>query len=662
MSLIEDILGEGGLFAQRFEEYEFRPQQIDMAEAVLNAIMNKRHLVVEAGTGVGKSFGYLVPAILSLNKEDRPIVVSTNTINLQEQLINKDLPWLKENLGIPFTFELGKGRSNYISLRRLQIALEKRNSLFDTDAFIEELRTIAEWSKNSTDGSKSSLSFNPSHQVWDQVQSEKDNCLGRKCPTYSKCFYYKSRNALKNADIIVINHALLFVDLQLRAGRRSVLPDYKRLIIDEAHKIETVASDHLGFSVSRGQFIYLFHQILNIKKDKGFFSKHILRYSIEPIIESVNQKIDDFFGSIHEYLYQHTTYSQNILRIREPRIVDTSPLAELRSLYDVINDALSTSKDDNEQIQLQSYMEKIISLLQTVTFIIFREGQEHYVYWIEKKGKSEDNIYLNAAPIQIATQLEAMLFKSLDSVTMTSATISVEQKENKGFQYFTERVGVTEPESIVTGSPFDYENNVTIHIPENMLPITNEHHNNQSITAIKHYVNLTKGGCLILFTSYSALERAFLSLQHQFQVNGYKVLCQGKELSRSQLVAEFKTNMNSVLFGTDSFWEGVDIPGDALRNVIITKLPFSVPSHPIIEAKNEFLENQGKNPFMELSLPEAIIKFKQGFGRLIRTKKDKGIVCILDTRIISKIYGKKFLKAIPNCQIEYDQLDFIKQI
>jgi ATP-dependent DNA helicase DinG len=307
-------------------------------------------------------------------------------------------------------------------------------------------------------------------------------------------------------------------------------------------------------------------------------------------------------------------------------------------------------------------MEKIISLLQTVTYIIFREGQEHFVYWIEKKGKSEDNIYLNAAPIQIASQLDAMLFKTLDSVTMTSATISVEQKEEKGFQYFTERIGLSEPESLLTGSPFDYENNVTIHIPENMLPVNNENHNTQSIAAIKHYVNLTQGGCLILFTSYSAMERAFLSLQHQFQKNGYKVLCQGKELSRSQLVAEFKTNMNSVLFGTDSFWEGVDIPGDALRNVIITKLPFSVPSHPIVEAKNEFIESQGKNPFMELSLPEAIIKFKQGFGRLIRTKKDKGIVCILDTRIITKVYGKKFLKSIPHCHIEYDQLDFVKQI
>lgn len=661
MSLIDDVLGAGGLFAQKFDQYEYREQQLEMANAVFKAIMNKKHIVVEAGTGVGKSFGYLVPALLSLNKEDRPIVVSTNTINLQEQLINKDLPWLKENLGIPFTFELGKGRSNYISIRRLHIALEKKATLFDLDSSFEELRAIGEWALQTKDGSKATLSFNPSHQVWDQVQSEKDNCLGRKCPQHAKCFYYKSRNALKNADLIVINHALLFVDLQLRASRKSVLPDYKRLIIDEAHKIETVAGDHLGFSVSRRQFVYLFHQILNIKKDKGFFAKHALRYLIEPIIESVGVKIDEFYGSIHEYLYQHTTYSQNILRIRESRIVDTSPLAELRSLYDKIEEALAGSSNDNEQIQLQSFMEKIVGLLQTVTFIIFREGQENFVYWIEKKGKLDDNIFLNAAPIHIASQLDAMLFKVLDSVTMTSATISIDQNE-KGFQFFANRIGVTEPETLITGSPFDYKNNVTIHIPENMLPVNNDQFSSQTIAAIKYYVNLTQGGCLILFTSYSTMEHAFLSLQHQFQISGFKVLCQGKELSRSQLVAEFKLNMNSVLFGTDSFWEGVDIPGDALRNVIITKLPFSVPTHPVTQAKNEFIESQGKNPFMELSLPEAIIKFKQGFGRLIRTKRDQGIVCILDTRIINKTYGKKFLNAIPNCHIEYDQLEFTSQI
>ena len=660
MSLINDILGQNGLFSQKFEQYEYREEQLEMAEKVLKAIMNKKHLIVEAGTGVGKSFGYLIPALLSLNPEDKPIVISTNTINLQEQLINKDLPWLKENLGIPFTFELGKGRNNFVSLRRLFIALEKRVALFDTDAHNDELRAIGAWAKDSKDGSKATLPLMPSFQVWDLIKSDKDNCLGRKCPQYSKCFYYKSKNSLKNADLIVINHALLFVDLQLRSTRKSILPDYKRLIIDEAHKIESVASEHLGFSVSRFQFIYLFHQILNTKKDKGFFAKHLLRYLIEPVMESVTSKIDEFFGGIYEYLHQHTSYNENILRIHEARIVDTSPLAELRNLYDKIEEALTSAQSDDEQIQLQSFMEKIVNLLQTVTFIIFREGQEDYVYWIEKKGKSEDNLHLNAAPIEIASQLDILLFKTIESVTMTSATITVDQNE-KGFQFFSNRIGVINPETLLTGSPFDYENNVTIHIPKNMLPVNNENFSSQSILAIKYYVNITQGGCLILFTSYSAMEHAYLSLQHQFQLSGFKVLCQGKNISRSQLITEFKQNMNSVLFGTDSFWEGVDIPGEALRNVIITKLPFSVPTHPVTQAKYERIESTGKSSFRELALPEAIIKFKQGFGRLIRTKSDRGIVCILDTRIIAKPYGRKFLNAIPNCHIEYDQLEFTNQ-
>lgn len=661
MSLIDDILGEHGLFAQRLEEYEFRPEQLEMAKAVFKAIMDKKHIVVEAGTGVGKSFGYLVPALLSLNPEDKPIVVSTNTINLQEQLTQKDLPWLKENLGIPFTFELGKGRNNYISLRRLGIALEKKNTLFETNSQTDELRMIGQWAQQTEDGSKSSINFNPSHQVWDQVQSDKDNCLGRKCPTYSKCFYYKSRQALKNADLIVVNHALLFVDLQLRSLGKSVLPTYKRLIIDEAHKMENVASDHLGFSVSQYQFMYLFNQILNTKKDKGFFANHRLKYTIEPAIVSAVEKIEEFFINVFGYLNDHTSYTETILRIRESRIVDTSPLAEMRNLYDRLDEALASTENEDEMVQIKSFMEKIISLLQVVTFIIFREGEEKYVYWIEKRGVNENNIHLFAAPILVAPQLETMLFKVLDSVTMTSATISVDKEEN-GFQFFANRVGVKEPETLLTGSPFDYKNNATIYIPENMPPANDENFNNQSILAIKHYVNLTQGGCLILFTSYSAMEHAFLSLQHQFELSGFRVLCQGKNKTRSQLISEFKQSMNSVLFGTDSFWEGVDIPGDILRNVIITKLPFSVPSHPVTQAKYEYIESIGKRSFTELALPEAIIKFKQGFGRLIRTKRDQGIVVILDTRILSKPYGKKFLAAIPQCEIEYDHLEFIKQL
>ncbi|PCJ58853.1 MAG: helicase [Planctomycetota bacterium] len=655
MKLLEDIFKQDGTLSKNLSTYEFRPEQLEMANEVFDAMLDKEHLVVEAGTGIGKSFGYLIPAILSIDKTNDPIVISTNTINLQEQLINKDLPFIRRFLGIPFIYKLGKGRNNFISIRRMQIALEKHTTLFEDAEQFHELSEIYQWSKVTKDGSKSSLVTRPSPAVWSEVQSDKDNCLGKRCPFYSKCFYFQSRLALQKANIIVVNHALLFTDLQLKPMNKGILPKYQKLVIDEAHKVEPVASEHFGITVSRRGFQILFSKILNPSKNKGFFANHEFRHAIEDLMIKMPEFLDEFYGDIFTYFNSQTKFNEKILRIRESGFVDTTALTHLRDLYDKLKEALAICQDDNEEVQINSFMESIVTLSQSLTFILFREGNEEYVYWIQLSGKSNHNITLNAAPIDIANQLNNLLFKNVNSVTLTSATLIINNTKN-GFDYFNKRVGLQESRTLQAGSPFDYQKNVSIHIPLRIDAPNTDNYDSQMIECVRYYVHATQGGAFILFTSYSALQKAFLALQHEFKKAGYQIQCQGNNQSRSQMLDDFKESNNSVLFGTDSFWEGVDVQGEKLRNVIITKLPFSVPTHPVNQAKYELIENQGKNSFKELSLPQAVLKFKQGFGRLIRSKEDKGIVCILDTRIINKFYGMQFLSAIPKCEIIRDEI------
>ncbi len=649
---LKDIFSPGGIISQQLTGYEFREGQLQMANAVAKAFAASEHLIVEAGTGVGKSFAYLIPAISLAIRTEQTVVVSTNTISLQEQLVTKDLPFLEKVLPRDFYAVLAKGRRNYLSRRRLDSFLDYDQVLFDTMEEVKQVQQIRNWVEMTEDGSRADLPFEPKPIIWDKVASDRDNCLGKKCPTYNVCFYFKARNEMHEADLLIVNHHLLFSDLALRQKDPSagILPNYDYLIIDEAHHLEATATNHYSVEINNTRVKWFLDSLFYERNESGTAT----RYESEDLkheVEKARKQANLFFDTIEEYFNELEAWNTT-QRIDENSVdkvfsrgnILDIPLSHIEKTLKEMRDDAQT---DDDEIELSSYVYQCQRLRDELDLMI-RQPDPNYIYWAEtsRRGRTA-RITLNATPVNVSQMLQDGLFDVKESVIMTSATLST----NRTFDYFKSRIGIVDCPELLVKSPFNFREQVELHIPKSMPEPNSTDFVPEAIKKIKHYLKMTQGKAFVLFTSYKMMDEVYEEVAPYLAEIGIDTFRQGGELSRTDMLEAFREDIDSVLFGTSSFWEGVDVRGEALSSVVITRLPFEVPTHPVLEARVKQIKENGGNEFMDFSLPEAILRLKQGFGRLIRTQSDQGIVVILDSRIRTRRYGKLFIDSLPQCNI-----------
>jgi ATP-dependent DNA helicase DinG len=656
---VKDIFAEDGLLSS-LKGYEYRKPQQEMAMLIAESLENSSHLIAEAPTGVGKSFAYLVPSIIFALREKRKAIISTCTINLQEQLIKKDIPAIQRLLPYEFKPEILKGRHNYICTRRLNNALIKKNNLF-VDSEEEQLQEIYNWVQRGGSGSLQDITFKVDENVWSQIFAEEGICSSKSCGTEtSNCFYQQAKVRLKNADLVILNHYLFFTLFGLYENKSDgfiFANDFA--IFDEAHRIEQIAAENISPSVSREQVRFWLHKLYNPKSNRGFLTTKNAETSIRFVRHLLNEN-DAFFENIDNYVsaHQQRERAKGITRIREPLAVNNILDPMLLELYDDLRKLKSQAKNDDEENEINNYARRFSAIKNTINDFLTQKIDEH-VYWIDFSGRSRRNISLTISPIDMAEFFRKNVWGEDKLAIMTSATLSI----NKSLRYFQKSLGAENTGTAIMDSTFDYQKQMKVYVSRS-VPSPNINKNDsvselqygydyeKTLTEnIKKYALKTEGGALILFTNIKTLRKILEEIRIELAENGIDVYAQGEGLSKTKLLSDFKKNHNSVLLGVDSFWMGVDVPGSSLRNVIITKLPFDVPDHPIIEAKIESIEKRGGNPFTEFSLPGAILKFKQGIGRLIRNKTDKGIIVILDSRVATRPYGKYFLNSLPECEI-----------
>lgn len=688
--------------------FEIRSEQLEMVKDIVEAYNENKIALVEAGTGTGKSLAYLVPALLWALKNNQTTVISTNTINLQEQLLFKEIPFLAKVLKINIKAVLVKGMSNYVCLRKVK-ETQHEISLFPSEEQVE-LQKIAAWSDQTKDGSRADLPFVPQQNSWEKVCAEGDLCLREKCEFYNQCHFFNARKQAKDAQILISNHSLLFSDLAVRSISEKglgILPDYDKVILDEAHNIEEIATDHFASKTSMLYILRVLSRLYSEKQGKGYgkialLYRVILRaygHNLSPDVEALLSKMNleiphlrrqigqltsDVFSSFAEFIQLiHPSQDQpadgiivkeNKLRLlsnhqKHPAWLEEifpqtkELITQLRKFIQILHSLdgdITNLKDKKLKEDCESLLNEIIVLgsrldkaCTTLSGFIESEFPKEKVKWVETaKYRNTLHVELIDAKLDISGDLAHFLFRKFPTTILCSATLTT----NNHFHFIKERLGLIplllqgKPliEKIYT-SPFNYKTQALLAIPMDLPSPSDSKFTEKAAETILLAIQASRGNAFVLFTSYTNMRYCHSLLALKLKEKGFTLLIQG-EKSRKKLIEEFKEIDRSVLFGTDSFWEGVDVAGEALRCVIIVKLPFQVPKEPIIQARMEAISAKGGNPFLEFSVPNAIVKFKQGFGRLIRKKNDRGCIVCLDSRIKTQTYGKLFLNSLPNCQ------------
>ena len=634
----EKVFGRSGRLSDVLANYEYREAQLEMATAVRDATEKSRHLIVEAGTGVGKSLAYLVPFIEWALEKDKRVVVATYTKALQEQLAKKDLPAVKKILDADFNYALCFGGENYLCKRRLNRSWQQ--GLFDTKREAGEFEAILSWAGETETGLLMELPFEPLGSLWLKVCRQSDLCRGKKCSNRNECFYAKARVEQSGAHLLIANHHLFFADLM---SGRQILPKYDGVVFDEAHNLEDVAADHFGFELSNSKLKYMLDEFHNPRHKTGFFNRVKAvkdRGELAVMANAARQAGDLFFESVLNILDGKATLS-----LRRPNQLENILSPPLEQMADAAEDKIGAVKDEEDRDELACHILRLRDFAGLLTEFL-DQRREGYVYWAEAEERARAmKTNLCARPVDVAPYMKKFVFDEISPIVLTSATMTVGAK----FNFIKLRLGLDSPKELLLHSPFDFENRTILYTPSDLPdPARNEDDYFGKIGArVEELVKITQGRSFILFTSYEALNRV-----HEYlagRLSDFCLLRQG-DLPRWQLLEEFKKERQSVLFGTSTFWQGVDVPGSALESVIITRLPFAVPDHPLIEARIADLEARGENAFMGYQVPKAALLLKQGFGRLIRHRNDIGIVAILDPRIKTRHYGRIFLDSLPRCR------------
>ncbi len=655
-------------------QFESRAEQMRMAEAVVHAMESRSHLLVEAGTGVGKSFAYLVPAVLRCLMHDETVVISTYTIGLQEQLVGKDIPlvraaveaYLTERGLLPSGRELRpaliKGRNNYLSIRRLRLASSRQDRLFTDDASRRTLHAIEDWAYDTRDGTLATLPVLERPGVWDRVQSDSDNCMGRRCPEYRRCFYQNARRSMGSANLLVCNHALFFSDLELRSRRSGFLPKYDHVVLDEGHNVEDVAADQFGLSLSEGQVLHLLSTLYQPRHQKGYLVQLALLSRDPAAVDAVLALVAEaegvareFFDSVEGALREHEGR-----RVRAPDLVDDTLTPVMQRLSLRLAELKEVVHHDADKYELNAYSARAAAIAVECQAWL-KQVQAGCAYWVEVTRDNDESsqrrrrLTLVSAPVDVAPLLRQRLFEAGCSVTVTSATLATAQSDD-AFAHTQTRLGCQGAASLLLGSPFQFARQVEFYIdlcapdprdPKGSAQGGKKAYLDALAQRVLYHVKATDGGAFVLFTSHEVLRGVADRIGETLKTWGMPLFVQGRTGAPGQILEEFRKSERGVLLGALSFWEGVDVRGSVLRNVIITKLPFESPSRPLTEARGELILNRGGNPFLEYALPRAVLRFKQGFGRLIRSHTDTGRVVVLDGRIVSEWYGEAFKRALP---------------